>query len=241
MNLPILTMKKYSKRKTKASLHPVIFNALRKQCESTTTTLYGCFAFQKTWKTNDDTEMKVVFRCNPNHQSLGKNWCDWAMVRFNNTDHNQVPEDESLDDFTMPPGRFPHEYFPCKILAFFRDSSENKCRLVVHPCDYNDHGKDSRLVEKWNLHYEVKNFDVPDPKANDEDRANGKTIKEKRLVPQATIEEEDVLDERTYCIEEIPTVQETIKETDLNNGRHSTTVLYVRDRKHWPTLFVDDK
>jgi len=241
MNLPILTMKKYSKRKTKASLHPVIFNALRKQYESTTTTLYGCFAFQKTWKTNDDTEMKVVFRCDPNHQSLGKNWYDWAMVRFNNTDHNQVPEDESLDDFTMPPGRFPREYFPCKILAFFRDSSENKYRLVVHPCDYNDHGKDSRLVEKWNLHYEVKNFDVPDPKANDEDRANGKTIKEKRLVPQVTIEEEDVLDERTHCIEEMPTVQETIKETDLNNGRHSTTVLYVRDRKHWPTLFVDDK
>jgi len=112
---------------------------------------------------------------------------------------------------------------------------------VVHPCDCSDHRNDSRLVETWNLLCLEKQFDVHEPKANSDERAKGKTIKEKRLVPQVVTEEEDVLDERTHCIKETPMIQETMIKSDLAIGRCSTTILCARDRKHWPTLFVDDK
>ena len=141
----------------------------------------------------------------------------------------------------MPPGGFGHEHFPCKVLAFFRDSSEKKHRLVVHPCDHSDHRNDARLVKTWNLHCLEKQFDAHEPKASTDERAKGKTIKEKRLVPQVATEEEDVLDERTCCIKETPTIQETTSKSDLASGRRSKTVLCARDRKFWPTLFVDNK
>ena len=90
---PVVTMKQ-SKRKMKMDLHPVTFDALRKKCRSTTQTVCGLCAFQKTWMTNDNTKKKVVFRCNPNCDLLGKNWCNWAMVLFKGTDPTKVPTTE---------------------------------------------------------------------------------------------------------------------------------------------------
>ena len=103
---------------------------------------------------------------------------------------------------------------------------------MVHPCDHSDHHNDSRLVKTWNLHHLEKQFDVPEPKASADERAKGKTIKEKRLVPQVAMEEEDVLDEHVCCIKEMPMIQETTSKSDTTIGGRSTTVLCARDRKH---------
>ena len=62
-----------------------------------------------------------------------------------------------------------------------------------------------------------------------------------RLVPVIQNVSTDVIDRRIYVIEETPQLNETISLEDEKNKTKSRTVVFIRDRTHWPEYFIRDK
>jgi hypothetical protein len=174
----------------------------------------------------------LLFRSHPDYRSRGP-WYEWAMVQFEGN-----LESENVDwhhGGSLPKGRFAFGNFPCKILAIFKCPRENgKIKLVVHPCTYSNHEKDSRLVECWELDYQSKRISVPDLTAEGNLLDRERQLKVE--IPKLVVVELETVMERIYVIEEMPGFKGYIRRDE--NPQQSKRVMYVRDRlAYWPHHF----
>jgi hypothetical protein len=112
---------------------------------------------------------KNSFRAHPNFNSNGS-WYDWVMIRFS-TDDNQEEHGSKQrrgrkrqrEDQVPVGGSYPKDFYPCKILCFFRDPVDGDDRALVHACKESNHEEDSALCEVWYLEYLQKSATIASP------------------------------------------------------------------------------
>jgi len=89
----------------------------------------------------------VIFWCHPNYKSNGE-WYDWVMVKFDMGTHRTSRHKNNA-------GYWSDQYFPSKIMCFFRIPDDDMIYAIVQSTTTNNHNNDSILFEKWQLEMSI--------------------------------------------------------------------------------------
>ena len=134
-------------------LHPALIDYLREEIE------HSDDAFSRIRKLECFTEYKrngVLFRAHPNYQSNGE-WYDWVMIKC---DYDNSSFGRKQRKNARGLGFHGDDFYPTKLLCFYRHPENGSIRAIGHCCTANNHKEDSKLFERWELQYDQNGYPV---------------------------------------------------------------------------------
>ena len=134
-------------------IHPALLNYFREEIE------HSDKSFTRVQKIECFTEYErdsVLFRAHPHYQSNGE-WYDWVMLKCQYDDDSYGRRQRKN---ARNKGAFGRDFYPTKLLCFFRHPEDGSIRAVGHCCAANPHQNDSQLFERWELQCDKNGYPI---------------------------------------------------------------------------------